>query len=103
MTGDLQGWLRVVENMGGMGILALVLYKLLDKWAGKFLEAQQQGAAGLGALAAAVKEGQTDQREVLLAIRVLSRQMEDHMGFLRQIEENCRNRGCLSPTPGVTA
>jgi len=43
-------------------------------------------------LATAVKDGQSDQREVLMAVRLLADRIDTQKGYLMQIEENCRKR-----------
>ena len=67
--------------------MALVVWKIVDKWAGQFLDAQKAQANAMGSLASAVKDGQTDQREVLIAVRVLARQMEENRQYLMAIEQ----------------
>ena len=79
---------KMIENLGSTGLLLLFGWKFLDRWAGKFLQAQQQSAAAMTSLADAVREGQTDQREVLLAVRVQSRKIEEMKNYLVQLDEH---------------
>lgn len=87
---------KIVGDFGVAGVMlvALVLlYRLADKWAALFLEAQKSQAAAMASLAMAVKEGQSDQREVLIAVRVLADRIEAQKGYLEAIERNCREKG----------
>jgi hypothetical protein len=92
-------WVFKLLDLGGMGLCCFLLWRLLDKWAGKFLEVQmgQTGAmsaqaTAMAQLATAVKDGQSDQREVLMAVRLLADRIDTQKGYLMQIEENCRKR-----------
>lgn len=58
----------------------MVIWKLLDRWAGPFLDAALKQAAAMGELAAAVKEGQGDARETVLAVRVLAVKIDQMKG-----------------------
>lgn len=68
---------RVIENIGTSGLLMLLIYKLTDRWAGKFLEAQTSQATAVTDLANAIKTSVGDQRELLLAVRVLATKQEE--------------------------
>jgi hypothetical protein len=65
------------ENLASTGLILLVIWKLLDRWAGPFLDASLKQAGAMAELAAAVKEGQGDARETLLAMRVLATKIDD--------------------------
>ena len=69
--------LKLVETLGSTGLIVFVIWKLADRWAGKFLEVSVKQASALGELAVAVKEGQGDARETLLAMRVLATKIDD--------------------------
>jgi len=68
---------KVIENLGSTGLILFVIWKLADRWAGRFLEASVKQAGAMADLATAVKEGQGDSRETLLAIRVLATKIDD--------------------------
>jgi hypothetical protein len=68
---------KVIENLGSTGLILWVIWKLADRWAGKFLEASVRQAEAMGELAAAVKDGAGDARETLLAMRVLAGKIDD--------------------------
>lgn len=103
---------KLAADFGTLGalIVAMVIFcRLLDKWAGKFLDAQQAQTVAMTqqavatskqadatvTLAATVREGQSDQREVLIAVRVLADRIEQQKRYLEQIEANCSARqGC---------
>lgn len=62
-----------------------LIYRLVDKWAPKFLDAQQDSAKAMLTLAGSVKEGQGEQREMLIAIRVLATEIGDVKGLIRDL------------------
>jgi hypothetical protein len=92
MIGDWNWVGRLLENFGASSLVAFVVWKIVDKWAGQFLEAQRGQANAMASLADAVKNAQTDQREVLIAVRVLARQIEEQKTFLMGIEGELRKR-----------
>lgn len=105
---------RIVADFGVAGVMAIgmvLLYRLLDKFGGAFLAAQKdqavamaqqasataqqasattQQAAAVAEMVGMVKESQSDQREILIAVRVLADRSERQMKYLEQIESNCR-------------
>jgi len=93
---------RLIGDFGVAGVMAvgmLLLYRLTDKWAGLFLEAQKtqssamtEQAGAMSSLAAAVREGQSEQREVLMAVRLLADRMDQQREYLVSIDTNCRTR-----------
>jgi hypothetical protein len=99
---DLVG--RIVENLGATGLVVWVMWKfgmaalrMIEKWAGPFLSAQQAQATAMGSqatamssLAQAVQEGQGEQREVLLAVRTMGSKLDDVRGWVREIDEHIR-------------
>jgi hypothetical protein len=93
---DLAAWLGVVERLGSAGLFAWVLWKLLDKWGGKLVDAQEKQATALTGLAEAVKTSQTDQRDVLLAVRVLAVRMEELSRFVVQVDEHVQQAGRMA-------
>ncbi len=82
--------IELAKSYGVWGLMAYLAYRLVDKWAGKFLEvstdrlvaereqttALQSQATAISALVQTVQTGQNEQHEVLLAVRVMARQME---------------------------
>jgi len=68
---------KVIENLGSTGLILWVIWRLADRWAGRFLDASMKQAEAMGELAAAVKEGQGDARETVLAVRVLAVKIDD--------------------------
>jgi len=88
---------KLLADYGGMGVAFVLFWRLIDKWAGRFLEAQTQQttamaqqAAATGALAGAVKEGQADQREILMAVRLLADRIDQQKEYLIAIDERQR-------------
>lgn len=100
------GWAeKLLADFGVMGVMVfglVLLCRLADKWAAKFLDAQigqtaamTSQAAAMTSLASVVREGQSDQREVLIAVRVLADRINSHKDYLEAIERTCRERGCV--------
>jgi len=69
--------LKVIESAGVAGLIIYCLYRLVDKWAPRFLAEQQATSAAMTGLATAVKQGLEDQRETLIAVRVLATEIGD--------------------------
>ena len=85
-------------DLGGLGIACFLMWKLFDKWAGLFLAAQgdqtkamAEQATATAALAGAVKDGQADQREILMAVRLLADRIDSQKQFLMAIDERQRS------------
>jgi hypothetical protein len=92
-------WGRIIENLGATGLMVLVLWKLVDKWAGRFLEAQIKQASAMGeqasamsGLCAAVRDGQGGQQELLLAVRVMATKIDEVKVSTKEIAANCAAR-----------
>lgn len=84
MIGNLVEITKLLLNFGAAGLIVWFMWRLTDKWAGLFLGAQKDQtsamthqADAMTSLAASVQAGQGDQHEILLAVRVQSRQIED--------------------------
>jgi len=76
------------EQLGTTAMVLFVTYKLVNKWAGKFLDSQKdqasamsQQAVAVTSLAQTVRDGQQDQREVLIAVRVLAEKMDQQKQY----------------------
>ena len=83
---------KVIEGAGTTGLILLVAWKLADKWGGQFLAAQNKQASAMGDLAAAVREGQGEQREILIALRVLATKVEETKAWVKELrtaEKDC--------------
>jgi len=90
--------LKAAESLGTTALILIIVWKLTDRWAGKFLEAtakfleistSQAKAAGeqaqaMTALATTVTNGQSDTREILLAMRVVASKVDE----LKQLVEH---------------
>ena len=86
-------WARVVENLGVSGLLIFTVWKIVDKWAARFLEVQDRQAKAMCDLAQAVKDTTGDQREILLAVRVLAQKVEEQQGWIKEALRNVRMGG----------
>ena len=87
----------------GLMIVAIVIaYRLADKWAIKFLDASigqvkamTEQAAAVTALAAGLKEGQTEQRDIYIAVSMLSDRIDRQAKYLETIERTfCERTLC---------
>lgn len=97
-------WGRAVEQLGSTGLFLFVLWSLANKWLGLFLKSRQEATVALVAqatamaeLAQTVKDGQMDQREVVIAVKVISSRLEEQRNYLKAIDENCRKNVCRAP------
>ncbi len=93
---EYSGLVEIVKTLGISGLVIYVAWKVIDKWAGRFLEVQIQQATSMGAqatatsgLAAAMREGQGQQQELMLAVRVMATKLDETMGLAREIKNNC--------------
>jgi len=86
-------WLRdFIKDFGASVLIVTVVWRagrgavgLIDRWAGQFLESNQEQAKAMGSLADAVKTSRDDQRDVLIATRVMARQLEEQHDLLKEI------------------
>lgn len=85
---------KIIETLGTTGLIVWVIWKLVDRWAGKFLDVQikQATAMGaqavsLGALAEGVRQGQGEDRELLIAVRVLATKVDETKAWVKQLNE----------------
>ncbi len=83
---------KIVESLGITGLMLFVIWKLVDKWAGQFLAVQGKQATAMGDLAAAVREATGDQRELLLAVRVLATKVDEQKNWIKELDEHLRSR-----------
>jgi hypothetical protein len=97
---------KLIEGFGVLGLMALgmvMFYRLADKWAAKFLDAQTgqtkamaEQAAAVTGLAAAVKEGQAGQQDIFLTMNLVADRIDRHGKLLERIEETCRTKGACA-------
>jgi hypothetical protein len=85
---------KAIQEFGSTALLCWLLWKLADKWLGEFLKASRDQtvamvtqATAVTQLAQTVQAGQTDQHEVLLAVRVQSRSIRDMKEMLEKLVE----------------
>ena len=81
---------KVAGNFGTAGLLILAAAWLAAKWAPQFLAASKAQATALGDLATAVREGQTQQGELLLAVRVLARKIDEQSEAIKVMDAHVR-------------
>ncbi len=89
--------IKVVANLGVGGLALAIFGWLANRWAGKFLEAQQgqtsamvSQAKAMESLAQTVRDGQGEQREVLLAVRVMATKLDEVRSEIRNLEADIR-------------
>ena len=80
--------MKLVESLGTTALVIAVVWKLVDRWAGKFLDVQGLQAKAMGDLAAAVREGQGEQRELLIAVRVLATKVDETKAWVKELSEH---------------
>ena len=88
---------KVLSSFGETGLVLFIIYRLVSKWASAFLNAQTdqakamaQQASAIVTLATSVQASQADQRDVVIAVRVLAEKIEQQSKSLRLIEEGMR-------------
>jgi hypothetical protein len=96
--------IKLALDFGVMGLFALAMYlgfRMISRWTPKMLgammaqtDAVSKSAVAVTDLATVVREGQGDQREVLIAVRVLADRIDSQRKCLAAIEENCKRRAC---------
>lgn len=98
MNSSIWSWIAKVLDFGGMALCVYLAWRLADKWAEKFLEVQvaqtnalTQQAVATASLAASVKGGQEDGREVLMAVRLLADRIEMQKDYLIRIDEQLQS------------
>lgn len=82
VMGEVLEVVRAAGNYGVAGLIVWLLYRLADKWAPQFLKAHQDQAAAMTDMAKAVREGREEQRDLVIAVRVLAAkidQMDAHV------------------------
>jgi hypothetical protein len=84
--------IRLISSLGVPGLVTFLIYRLLDKWAAKFLEIHDRQATAITDLAGAVKAQQSGQNDVLLAVRVLSGKVEESVGWVKEISEHIKGK-----------
>jgi hypothetical protein len=77
-------WAGPVANFGIAGLILFFAYRLIDKWAGPFLEAHGKLAGAMTMLAESVKQSSNDSREILLAVRVQSAMIGDLKALIEE-------------------
>jgi urease accessory protein UreH len=83
---------EIVKTLSLAGLVVWVVYRLVDKWAGKFLEAQMEQATAMGKLAGAVETAQGRQDELSLSMRVLASKVDEVREWIRNIQDRLAER-----------
>jgi hypothetical protein len=87
---------KIIEQLGTTGLIIFVLWKLVDRWAGRFLAVQVQQATAMGeqaqamaGLCSSIRDGQGEQMELLLAVRVMATKIDEVKTSTREIAAAC--------------
>ena len=81
---------KAAGNFGVAGLLIAAACWGAIKFGGPLVAAQQKQAGALEKLAAAVKEGEGEQRELLLACRVMGTKLDELQNWARQLDVDVR-------------
>jgi hypothetical protein len=76
--------LRIITSLGVPGLVAFLMYRLADKYLGKFLEVHDRQATAITDLAHAVQKSSTESQDVIMAVRVLASKVDDCIGWLSE-------------------
>jgi hypothetical protein len=86
--------LKLIQQLGVPGLITWLAYKLLDRWVAKFLElggsyleVNRMQATSFADMATSVKESRDEQKDVILAVRVLTAKFEENTGWLREMSQ----------------
>ena len=86
--------LKLIQQLGVPGLITWLAYKLLDRWVAKFLklggsylEVNRMQASSFAEMATAVKESRDEQKDVILAVRVLTAKFDENTGWLREMSQ----------------
>lgn len=93
-------FLKAVTTLGVPGLAIFLLYRLIDRYAarlvehaGRFVDASIRQAAATSDLIVAIRESSNDQRDVLLAVRAMSREVTDVKGWVKELDTRLEPRG----------
>ena len=91
--------LHVVTTLGVPGLTIYLIYKLLDRYAGKLVEhagnfvaASTKQAEATTALIATVQDAGGKQHDVLLAVRAMSSELSSMKGWLQEVDAKLTSR-----------
>ena len=92
--------LKLFAQLGVPGLITFLAYKLLDRWVAKFLElggayleVNRMQATSFAEMATAVKESRDEQKDVILAVRVLTAKFDENTGWLREMNQRLQSSG----------
>ncbi|HEY3416297.1 MAG TPA: hypothetical protein VGM23_05375, partial [Armatimonadota bacterium] len=85
-------------NYGVAGLIIVLIYRLVDRWAPRFLEAHQAQAKAMGELASAVKDGRDKQEHVVLALRALATEIREQRESIKELEKEIRGEWAKGAT-----
>lgn len=89
--------LKLVQQLGVAGLVVFLGYKLLDRWVSQILAVAQQHldatnkqAAAISELASGIKDTRDEQRDVILAVRVLAQKVDEQTGWVKELQDLVR-------------
>jgi len=88
----------IAKSLGVSGLIIWVVWKLAsqlmaliekltDRWAGKFLEVQDRQAKAMGEMSGAVREGQGQSQELLIAVRVIASKVDETKAGVKELSQ----------------
>lgn len=91
---------KIGQDFGTTSLVLIVVWKLVNRWAAAFLSSQRDQATAMtnqatamATLAQVVRDGQQDQREVLIAVRVLAEKIDQQKQYVLAIDQKLEDRG----------
>ena len=84
--------IKAINVLGVPGLITFCAYKLLSKWAAAFLEVHRAQATAITQLATSVRESSEGQRDVIMAVRVLTAKVEENTGYMKELCATCPGR-----------
>jgi hypothetical protein len=86
--------LKLLNGLGVPGLITFLVYKLFNSWiekllelGGRYLEVNRTQATAFAEMAIAVKESRDEQKDVILAVRVLTAKFDENTGWLREMSQ----------------
>ena len=92
--------IKLISQLGVPGLITFLAYKLLDRWVAKFLElggsyleVNRTQATAFAEMAASIRESRDEQKDVILAVRVLTAKFEETTGWMREMSQRIKSDG----------
>jgi len=90
---------KIIPQYGLTGLALYLLYRLLDKYVGmfvahmgEFVKINAQQAQAIVDVATVVKESRDDQRDTVMAVRVMTQKLEEVVGWVKEIDQKVNSK-----------